>query len=366
MKICHVTMHYQPIVGGQEVYIKNLIDIFAEHGIESEVIQPYNFRWGDQNNQTRIIYTPAIPKLPLWLKWFVFNFSLYFYKKKLAGYDALICHYPFHYPAIKWHKKVIVVSHGILFDKQLKTIFDKYLAKTSRLVCHSQCSVVANDTDFLRFNDIAVNPGDKYFSEIKPGIWFVPNCIDTKKYFDLGANRDNKIIVVRNIRPDRGIDLAIKAFALFNEKISGYKLSFIGSVGDPEYYKQCQQLIGELKLGEQIEFIGHLNQAAVIKEYAQAKMSLVPSISKEGTSLSALESMACGTPVVSTNIGGLADLPALRVEVKAEPMAEAMIEVVNNWQQYSVKQKAETQKFNLDNWAAAWLRVIRDITKINL
>ncbi len=362
MKVCHVTMHYQPLVGGQEVYIKNLIDIFNKHGIQSDVIQPFNFHRGVNSSGVKIIYTPTIPKLPQWLKWFVFNLNLRFYRKKLKYYDVLICHYPFHYPAVKWHKKVIVVSHGILFDKQLKTIFDKYLAKASQLVCRSRCLVVANDTDFLRYNGLALTPAENFFTEVKPRMWFIPNCIDIDKYADQGASRDNKIVVVRNIRPDRGIDLAIRAFALFNKEVGGYQLAFIGSVGDKKYYEQCRLLVSELGLDNQVEFIGHLNQEAVIKQYAAAKMSLVPSLAKEGTSLSALESMAGGTPVVSTDIGGLADLPALKVAVEAESMAKAMLAIINDWQYYSTQQKAEVQKFNLNNWAAAWLKVIKSLS----
>ncbi len=355
-------MHYEPRVGGQEMYIDNLINICNQHGIQSDVIQPFNFQ-AVKKNKTNIICTPAIPKLPSWAKWFVFNFFLRLYRSKLKHYDVLICHYPFHYPAIKWHKKIIVVSHGILFDKNPTTLFDKYLEATSRLVFHEPCSLVSNDTDFLSYNHINADPSKDAFTEIKAGVWYIPNCIDTRKFSAKETDRQNNIVVVRNIRPDRGIDLAIGAFALFTRSIPNYQLRIAGGIGDTKYFQQCQQLIKQLNIGNQVTFVGHLNRAEVVKEYLSSKISLVPSLAKEGTSLSALESMSCGTPVVSTSIGGLIDLPTLKAAPQAKDMAQAMEEVAADWQFYSSKQKNEVQKFNLDNWGNAWLKVIASITK---
>ena len=39
MKIAQLSSHYRPVVGGQEVYIKNLIEVLDKHEIDSVVYQ---------------------------------------------------------------------------------------------------------------------------------------------------------------------------------------------------------------------------------------------------------------------------------------------------------------------------------------
>jgi glycosyltransferase involved in cell wall biosynthesis len=97
----------------------------------------------------------------------------------------------------------------------------------------------------------------------------------------------------------------------------------------------------------------------ILGYYNSAIMTLIPSLRREGTSLSALESMACGTPVVSTNVGGLVDLPTLQTEPIAEDLADKMVYLINNYDEFKTTQmKAVTINFNLENWEKAWLSVI--------
>ena len=82
----------------------------------------------------------------------------------------------------------------------------------------------------------------------------------------------------------------------------------------------------------------------------------------EGTSLSALESMACKTPVVSTNIAGLNDLPTLKAEPTAENISHRMQEALADWEsarEYQYNQAVTI--FNLNNWEQAWMSVINHV-----
>lgn len=54
-----------------------------------------------------------------------------------------------------------------------------------------------------------------------------------------------------------------------------------------------------------VRFLGHVDEALLPSYYRAANVSVVPSRSLEGFGLAALESLACGTPVVVTAVGGL-------------------------------------------------------------
>ena len=69
--------------------------------------------------------------------------------------------------------------------------------------------------------------------------------------------------------------------------------------------KNTSKFIPKLKFP--IHYIGHLNDASLINLYSAADATIVPS-RQEAFCQTASESLACGTPVVAFNIGGLTDI----------------------------------------------------------
>lgn len=87
-------------------------------------------------------------------------------------------------------------------------------------------------------------------------------------------------------------------------------------------------------------------------------LTIIPTIEQEGTSLSALESMACGTPVVSTSNGGLVDLPTVKSKTESKDMSEKIKSTLENYDQIKNNQMHETHTlFNMHNWTKAWRKI---------
>lgn len=367
MNVCNVSMSYCPVRGGQETYIENLIKVLSEHGINPAVLQPKTSC--EKNN---VFFTPRIPRKFIGkfienFPWFAFNIGLLLSKKILKQYDILICHYAFHYPSIKWHKKVIVLSHGVLWKIPPYSYFDKYHKKASLLAKKNEVFIVANDTHFLREIGFPIKPGEGVFKEVFENVWVVPNCTDTNYFVrDLKIAKEKMILVPRNIRYDRGIHLAIEAFSIFNKSHPDFIMEIVGKYGNDNYSKYCKELVSSFKLTDKVKFVGHVEWQKIINYYNRATMTLIPSIEKEGTSLSALESMSCGTATIVTNVAGLQDLPAIKAEPTADEISKKMISAMEDLDKIAADQQNEVRtKFNLDLWGKAWMNILHTVYERN-
>lgn len=370
MKIIQVTKFYYPITGGQQTYIHNLHQVFKSSNIESAILQPHVKGY---KNQAHVYFTKPIPLTYRFYskkknyQWYLFNLELLFSKKILKKSDILINHYSFHYPVLRWHPKVIIVSHGVLWSTKLDNSFDKKLNKQDlALRANKDVCIVANDTHFLRAIGYDIKVGEAFFKQVAPNVWFIPNCVDTHQFKeDSNIQKEKIVLVPRNIREDRGIHLAIESFHLFHKRFPEYHLKIVGGPLCGKYFEYCYTLVQKYQLQKKVTFEGFMPWDKMLFFYNQADFVLIPTLEKEGTSLSALEAMACGTAVVSTNVAGLADLPTLQAKPEANDIAKKMKELLQNKSQYQEYQKKQVQEvFNLNNWKRAWLEVVKAIEQI--
>ena len=353
-------MHFFPIFGGQEMYIYNLNQLLSDSGIDISVVQPS--RPLNKNKPKYVHYLPCLRFIGRYLKgidWFWFNLMLKLKKRFLKKQDVIVLHYSFHYPVISWHDNIILVSHGLDWAEPPKLSFDKYKKDAAIMAKNNGVKIVANDTSFLRALGIDIKPGEHFFKEVSKNIWFIPNCIDITKFYNKDKEREKIILVPRNIRRARGIHLAIEAFNLFSRKHKDFTMQIVGGQLSGKYYKYCLGLVKQYSLENKIQFSGNIPNDALVDIYNKSAITLIPTIAFEGTSISALESMACKTPVVSTEVGGLADLPGHKVKTSPEHISKGLIYVLNSWNSESERQYAQTvDMFNLDNWKIAWLNAI--------
>jgi len=372
MNIAQISYFYRPIRGGQEVYIQNLQHIFGHLGFTTRVYQP---NWGGKGADIQTVpRIPLIGRIIPYASHHVFNrFLRLGYRKALAKADVIIVHYPIHaWPVRDLEENVIILSHGIDWDLGANTRSTGHLERIGREAL-KRFTFVANDTHYYRHFGLDVKPGSSYFQEILPGKWFIPNCIDTRLFSGKKENLEIKqqkfILVPRQITPDRGILLAIEAFYLFARDHPGYKLAILGPVpkSSRQYFRRCQSRVAEIGMENKIIFLPPVPNMDMPTYYASAQATLIPTLRREGTSLSALESMACGTPTLSTNVAGLLDLPTVKADPEPAAIADGIAYVIEHANEIASQQSNRVrQVFNMVNWQDAWLRVIRQITQKTL
>jgi D-inositol-3-phosphate glycosyltransferase len=123
------------------------------------------------------------------------------------------------------------------------------------------------------------------------------------------------ILFVGRVEPLKGIDVLLRAIALIARRqpdlLRGLCVPIIG--GDPSdpasnhEMARLQALREELGIAGVVTFLGARDQDALQDYYAAAEMVVMPS-DYESFGMVALEAMACGVPVIASDVGGLAYL----------------------------------------------------------
>jgi len=126
---------------------------------------------------------------------------------------------------------------------------------------------------------------------------------------------DRRILLfVGRIEPLKGVDTILHALAVLRDQQpqAMQKVCFLIIGGDPKDSSdpemvKLRQLTTDLHLDMEVCFLGAKEQALLPHYYAAADAVLVPS-DYESFGMVALEAMACGTPVIASEVGGLAYL----------------------------------------------------------
>jgi glycosyltransferase involved in cell wall biosynthesis len=127
------------------------------------------------------------------------------------------------------------------------------------------------------------------------------------------------VVSVRRLVPRMGLDVLLEAAAMVESPL----VLVIGGEGPerPALERHASEL------GLNVRFVGRVDDRELADIYRAADVSVVPSVALEGFGLVVLEALACGTPVLASDVGGLgealAGLDPTLVVPPAQPCALA-------------------------------------------
>lgn len=147
---------------------------------------------------------------------------------------------------------------------------------------------------------------------IEKNIDVIPNFVDTEVFKKISINdcafrkhiapNGEKVLVhTSNFRPVKRVPDAIRVFNIVQKEIPAKLLL----VGDGPDRSECERLVRELNLTDNVKFLG--KQEGLVEILSSSDIFIIPSQS-ESFGLAALEAMACGLPVISSSVGGLPEL----------------------------------------------------------
>lgn len=196
--------------------------------------------------------------------------------------------------------------------------------------------------------------------DIKKDIYVVPNFIDLDKHVNEFTDcqrammaEDNEFIIthISNMREVKQIPDVVKIFYNIQKALPA-KLMLVGE--GPEK-KKAEILVEELGIGDKVVFFGNSNQIDRILCFSD--LFLLPS-QTESFGLAALEAMASGVPVISTNTGGLPEVntdgySGYLSDVNAvADMSDNAIKILKDaatLKTFKANAKAQSKKFDIHN-----------------
>jgi D-inositol-3-phosphate glycosyltransferase len=120
----------------------------------------------------------------------------------------------------------------------------------------------------------------------------------------LGLNGDKVALYVGRIEPLKGIDKFLEAMAHIDDSLEKRALLIGGDSYSEAELEKLKEHSRSLGIEDKVSFLGSVEQQKLPLYYSAADVCVVPSY-YETFGLVALESLACGTPVVATDVGGL-------------------------------------------------------------
>jgi D-inositol-3-phosphate glycosyltransferase len=323
--------------GGMNVYVRDLTRQLGEMGVQVDVFTrsqdehvPHVLH--DLGYGNRVVHIPAGPEEPLakeemakYLDDFVLGVRGFAEGKGLK-YDLIHSHYWMSGVAAgelkkAWNVPVIHMFHTLGVMKQRVRREGEAVEGGYRL---------EGERDAMRIADkiIAATPAELaqlqwlYQADTRK-IVVIPPGVDLRRFYPIPPDEakefigippcEQVLLYVGRIEPLKGIDVLIHAIAIMRGQGVRVCLSVIGGdAGDNSEVisaemARLQAVREDSGMDDMVFFLGRKSQDTLPYYYSASEAVVVPS-HYESFGMVALEAMACGTPVVASQVGGLAFL----------------------------------------------------------
>ncbi len=327
--------------GGMNVYVRELtrelgsmgiaVDVYTRSQDEHVPHVSHDLGYGN-----RVVHVPAGPEVPLpkqelaeYIPTFVENI-LAFAEKKNFRYDLIHSHYWMSGIAAQelkavWGVPVVHMFHTLGLMKQRiaqneqEAEGDYRLEGEYEVLRKADRVIAATIAEKAQLQWLYQADTDK-IEIIPPGVdtcHFYPIPSDEAKEY-IGIPPDNQMLLfVGRIEPLKGIDTLIEAIGLMAREgtLRDHRLYLAIIGGDPhakraemtDEMSRLQAMSTRNGLDDFVAFLGRRSQETLPYYYSAAEAVIMPS-HYESFGMVALEAMACGTPVVASQVGGLAFL----------------------------------------------------------
>jgi glycosyltransferase involved in cell wall biosynthesis len=285
MKIIHIISSLE--IGGAQRLLSDLLPIQKQQGIDVSLLV---LKFED-NDFTRKVQNAGVPIISLDVKSFRNPFLAFKVRSIIKGYDVVHVHlvhslYICSLAARGIKTKLVYTEHSTSNNRRGKAYvrpIEKYIySRYDRLISISQ-----QTQDALQ---AWLQSEDERFVVINNGV-------DTKAFANIHKEvMPKSLIMVSRFATSKDQETVIRAMKDLDDDVT---LRF---VGDGDNLEHCKMVANEIGVGNRVQFLGARSDVANL--IAESYIG-IQSSNWEGFGLTAVEMMACGKPVIATDVDGL-------------------------------------------------------------
>ncbi|MGB9875605.1 MAG: glycosyltransferase [bacterium] len=299
IRILQVNKLYFPHIGGVEKVVQRLGEGLAQKGYSVTVLACGPRTEEKELNGVRL----QLVKTSFYISSAPFSFSFpHFYKKLSREADLIIHHFPDPTGELAEllvnadRPKIVLYHSDVVRQKALKPFYDL----ETRIFLSRAKYIVATSPNYAQTSPI--------LSQFKEKVRIIPLAVDTDFFTPEGPVHPilsqirqegfSIVLYVGRFAYYKGLEYLIKAVPLLPRNVK------VVLVGDGEGKPKLLSLVKELHLEERVVFIPPVKDEELPSIYRGADVFALPSIARsEAFGLVACEAMACGVPVITTEIG---------------------------------------------------------------
>ena len=265
--------------------------------------------------------------------------------KILPDYDVVYCLHWYYHLGMTFFKIAdklgipFIVAAMAAFEKPAhnlksfrKNVID--LVYTKKLFKKGGGFHSVGDMETTTYTELGANPNKifKVDHGIVPENFQLKNSTGILEKIGLEVENDEYIYNVGRIDPKKGLEILLESFAKIKKNHDKLFLVITGT-GIKKYVDEIKQLAKKLEINDYVKFTGFISEEEKIELFKSAKIHVVTSHSDVHTT-TAIESMACGTPVVISKTSDFPELDeykaGITVDLDSNSVYNAVEELLNN------------------------------------
>lgn len=268
----------------------------------------------------------ASPQKPMSSVRFLFRYPAKFYRRFTVNspFRAVVCHQPFTCFSLLSAGKLrtlpmIYVFHSpsheeYLLSREKDKPSKKFLPAAARRAVEGFC--IRRAARVITLSRYMKDKAAMIHGTAPERITVNPGGVDLERFSPPGDRKALKeklglqkgrlhLLTVRNLEPRMGLDNLVRAADLLTK--NGVDVHLVIG-GEGRERKNLERLISECGLGARVHLPGFIPEDALAQYYGAADFFVLPTRSLEGFGLVTPESLACGTPVLGTPVGGTREI----------------------------------------------------------